>query len=89
MIGMLLRRLRRPTPAPTVVPPEPDGYFYGGDRTIHANTAVDVVMNDHGVVTEVWFRCMQLPFQVSSPKGRPAYGMSHGLPKLTGVQLSD
>jgi hypothetical protein len=88
MIDMLLRRLRG-RPAARVTPPEPDDRFYGGDNTIHATTTIDVVLNDHGVVTEVWFRCCQLPFQVSSPKGRPAYGMSHGLPKLTGVQLAD
>jgi hypothetical protein len=49
------------------------GSRYGGAQTIHNTGTIDIVMNN-GVVTEVWFRCRQLPFQVSDPKGTPVYG---------------
>lgn len=49
------------------------GTRYGGANTIHNTGTIDIVM-ENGLVTEVWFRCRQLPFQVSSPKGSPVYG---------------
>lgn len=49
------------------------GTRYGGAQTIHNTGTIDIVMED-GMVTEVWFRCRQLPFQVADPKGTPRYG---------------
>src|SRR5689334_12129614 len=53
------------------------GRRYGGAQTIHNTGTIDVVM-ENGVVTEVWFRCMQLAFSVSDPKGMPVYGSDEG-----------
>lgn len=49
------------------------GRRYGGTGTIHNTGTVDIVM-EGGVVTEVWFRCMQLAFKVATPKGTEVYG---------------
>lgn len=49
------------------------GSRYGGAQTIHNTGTIDIVMDSHNVVTEVWFRCATLPFRVSHPKGNTAY----------------
>lgn len=49
------------------------GIRYGGDNTIHNTGTIDIVMNEDGLVTEVWFRCHMLPFKVSQPKGLTVY----------------
>jgi hypothetical protein len=48
------------------------GERYGGAQTIHNTGTIDVVLDD-GHVTEVWFRCVQLAFRVSEPKGTHVY----------------
>ena len=40
--------------------------IYGHDGTIHQTTHLDVEVDSEGTVTAVWFRCMMLPFKVSS-----------------------
>lgn len=40
-----------------------DERFYGGDGTIHATGHVDVVLDEAGNVSAVWFRCALLPFK--------------------------
>lgn len=62
--------------------------FYGGHKTVHGSRHLDIVMEDNKV-TEVWFRCQQLPFEVSSPKGHKAYGITKDLPAIFGIELID
>lgn len=38
---------------------------YGGSGTIHQNGALDVEVAPDGTVVAIWFRCAQLPFNVS------------------------
>lgn len=42
-----------------------DENFYGGDKTIHDTGHVDVVLDEDGNVSAVWFRCALLPFKQS------------------------
>lgn len=39
--------------------------FYGGNGTIHDTGHLDVVLDEDGNVTAVWFRCRPLPFKQS------------------------
>lgn len=41
------------------------GRRYGGAQTIHNTGTIDVVLNDKGEVSQVWFRCQMLAFRVS------------------------
>lgn len=43
--------------------------FYGDGGTIHSSGTIDVVLGDDGTVTQVWFRCQNLPFRVSRSDG--------------------
>ncbi len=43
--------------------PEEKGFRYGDDNTIHSTGTIDVGVDENGKVTEVWFRCMNLPFK--------------------------
>ena len=60
--------------------------YYGDGGTIHDTGHIDVRVNRDGVVSEVWFRCQQLPFsatyggaeRVSMPRAR-----------VTGVEILD
>lgn len=63
------------------------GTRYGGAQTIHNTGTIDIVM-DNGLVSEVWFRCRQLPFQVSDPKGSPVYGQGD-LPAIVAIEFDD
>ena len=44
---------------------EEEENFYGGDKTIHDTGHVDVVLDEAGNVSAVWFRCRLLPFKQS------------------------
>jgi hypothetical protein len=37
-------------------------FRYGDDKTIHQTEYIDIGVDENGKVQEVWFRCMQLPF---------------------------
>lgn len=39
--------------------------FYGDGGTIHHSGTLDVCQDQSGAVTQVWFRCQNLPFTVS------------------------
>lgn len=43
--------------------------FYGDGGTIHSTGTIDVVLADDGHVSQVWFRCQNLPFRVSRREG--------------------
>lgn len=50
--------------------PEPEGFRYGDDRTIHRTGLVDLELEgaEHwgkDPVVSAWFRCAALPFQVT------------------------
>lgn len=49
---------------------EMDENFYGGDKTIHDTGHVDVVLDENGNVSAVWFRCALLPFKQSDRRVR-------------------
>lgn len=40
--------------------------LYGHDKTIHQTPCVNIEMNLVGDVVAVWFRCMRLPFDVTT-----------------------
>jgi hypothetical protein len=44
----------------------PGEHLYGGNGTIHRTGTVDIQINDKGKVVRVWFRCLNLPFTVST-----------------------
>lgn len=37
--------------------------FYGGNGTIHDTGHIDVVLDEDGNVSALWFRCAVLPFK--------------------------
>lgn len=64
--------------------------FYGNGGTIHGNGTLDIVKDKDGHVTEVWFRCQQLPFRVRMRGERTGYGSTDpNLPVITGVEVLD
>jgi hypothetical protein len=64
--------------------------FYGDGGTIHSSGTLDIRVKD-GHVTEVWFRCQQLPFRVHIAGLLTGYGSTNNdeLPFITGVHLLD
>ena len=65
-------------------------FYYGNGGTIHGTNHLDIVTNAIGTVTEVWFRCTQLPFQQTKKLGpfeRETIEMIEGLSKITGIEI--
>lgn len=64
--------------------------YYGDGGTIHQTGELDIVTAD-GIVTEVWFRCQELPFrQVQRGVYSSSIATSRpGLPEITGVEVRD
>lgn len=63
--------------------------FYGDGNTIHSTGHIDVVTRD-GIVTQVWFRCQQLPFQQADESARlRTVASDTGWPRITGIELRD
>lgn len=65
--------------------------FYGdGDgSTVNIGGTIDIRIRN-GLVTEVWFRCQQLPFRVSYDNNLPAYrSTDYLLPRITGIEVRD
>jgi hypothetical protein len=50
-------------------------HFVGGEladrTTIHSTGTIDVQVSESGEVVAVWFRCLSLPFRVSTAKTEP------------------
>lgn len=86
----LFPRLRNLQPPPEITRDDVRLY-YGGGNTIHRTGHLDIVVEDHRVV-EVWYRCLQLPFSVSSRDfvGSPLYSDHRDeLPRITGIEVLD
>lgn len=83
-----LARRRPSAPAQAEARTAVDGYYYGGDGTIHRTGTIDVVIRD-GKVEEVWFRCHMLPFTVrdEQPDGAERYASTADYPQVRGVEL--
>lgn len=65
-------------------------FVYGHERTIHGTSLVNVVLDEQGKVTEVWFRCLQLPFDVSlEGTGKALYGKPDFGPPIKAVEVDD
>lgn len=67
--------------------------FYGDGGTVHSSGVLDVEIHD-GRVVAVWYRCQQLPYQVTtvSPERSAEMDEMHSnqdWPKITGVELLD
>jgi hypothetical protein len=63
--------------------------YYGNGGTIHGSVTIDVRVKD-GHVTEVWYRCQQLPFRVLIDGLATGYGSTDdNLPAITGVEVFD
>lgn len=66
---------------------DPAVRVYGHRATIHSSEQLDICLNTAGDVVQVWFRCQQLPFSVSSirrdDEGNPI------LPRLVAVEVID
>lgn len=63
-----------------------DGHrFYGDGGTIHDSGSLDVCLSDSGEVTQVWFRCQNLPFRVGGRRNE-TYNPDIS---LSGVVVSD
>lgn len=64
--------------------------FYGSGGTIHPTEHLDVEVCD-GLVVGVWFRCQQLPYQVTRVQRDevPVHFRAEQLPKLKGVVVRD
>lgn len=61
------------------------GRFYGDGGTIHSTDMLDVCVDDDGDVTNVWFRCQELPFRQCISNSPFRYsGVS-----LSGVEVCD
>lgn len=67
---------------------DPSVRVYGHSGTIHATEDLDIVMNERGEVTAVWFRCQELPFNVSRRAGERARAQAQ-LPRLVAVEVID
>jgi hypothetical protein len=63
------------------------GHRYGGAQTIHNTGTIDVVLDDSDTVIEVWFRCQQLAYRVSQPKGSTVYSGAGA--NVVAVELAD
>lgn len=48
------------------------GTVDGEQRTIHASSIIDIEVDELGRPTAVWFRCLNLPFQVWQRESGPA-----------------
>ena len=68
----------QPIPGFSQGQPKPDDlprHTYGGNKTIHHTGTIDIqVDEDTGEVLAVWFRCLNLPFKVSSLPRREGDG---------------
>jgi hypothetical protein len=64
------------------------GRRYGGAQTLHNTGTIDVVLDENGRITEVWFRCQMLAFRVSKPKGHEAYRDDTGM-HLVAIETAD
>jgi len=49
--------------------------LYGRDKTIHRTGHLDIETDREGRVVSVWFRCMPLPFELTSVDWRRATEM--------------
>ena len=48
-------------------------HVYGGKGTVNRTSTIDVVLDDKGNVSQVWFRCLELPFTVDRRDHDPGY----------------
>lgn len=67
--------------------------IYGHNKTIHGTQELSVEVSESGEVVAVWFRCMPLPFHVSTARPeraeemkRMTSGLKH---RLVAVEVSD
>lgn len=60
--------------------------IYGHDKTIHRTGHLDIGVDENGVVTEVWFRCIQLPFEQFEARRR-AGDEQPDLPKIKAITV--
>lgn len=67
---------------------DPAVRVYGHRGTIHGTELLNVVLDADGAVAAVWFRCQQLPFDVSGGKSAAVHPDSM-LPRLVAVEVID
>ncbi len=58
-------------------------------NTIHGTHEVNVVLDGHGNVTAVWFRCMRLPFTVSAEGSGHNLYIGHGDADIKAIIFED
>lgn len=66
--------------------------FYGGDGTIHETGHVDVVLDENGDVSAVWFRCALLPFKQADRRvtvSEVSGFVNENAPRIKGVVFED
>ena len=62
--------------------------IYGHNKTIHRTGTIDIQMTPSGQVVAVWFRCLSLPFRVSTvedPCGVPM--VERELPRILAIEV--
>ena len=64
-------------------------HTYGGKGTIHNTTTIDVQLDEQtGEVVAVWFRCLNLPFTVSTVDHQPVNNPAEkAIEEITYVEL--
>ena len=66
--------------------------FYGGDRTLHRSSLLNVETYK-GKVVSVWFRCCALPFDQHDVDGQRAEDMNRmyqgKIPSIHGIEIVD